>query len=107
MVVMAALVVWFGQEGRRVASALGQKQTCALQKGMSALPPRATEKADILFKNAPRQKRLATRDDRRKNDRPATLRATSRQIRRQRGQNGKAAPVFLGTTSREFLGKAA
>ena len=28
-------------------SALGQKQTCAAQKGMSALPPIATAKADI------------------------------------------------------------
>jgi hypothetical protein len=28
-------------------SALGQKQTCAAQKPMSALPPIATEKADI------------------------------------------------------------
>ena len=28
-------------------SALGQKQTCAPQKGMSALPPIATKKADI------------------------------------------------------------
>jgi len=27
-------------------SALGQKQTCAAQKGMSALPPIATAKAD-------------------------------------------------------------
>src|SRR5262245_22561178 len=27
-------------------SALGQKQTCAVQKGMSALPPIATAKAD-------------------------------------------------------------
>jgi len=28
-------------------SALGQKQTCAAQKSMSALPPIATAKADI------------------------------------------------------------
>jgi hypothetical protein len=28
-------------------SALGQKQTCAVQKGVSALPPIATAKADI------------------------------------------------------------
>jgi hypothetical protein len=28
-------------------SALGQKQTCALQQAMSALPPIATEIADI------------------------------------------------------------
>ena len=28
-------------------SALGQKQTCAAQNGMSALPPIATAKADI------------------------------------------------------------
>ena len=28
-------------------SALGQKQTYAVQKGMSALPPIATEKADM------------------------------------------------------------
>ena len=28
-------------------SALGQKQTCATQKGMSALPPKAVEIADI------------------------------------------------------------
>ena len=28
-------------------SALGQKQTCAVPKGMSALPPKATLKADI------------------------------------------------------------
>jgi len=28
-------------------SALGQKQTCAVQKGMSALPPIATTKANI------------------------------------------------------------
>jgi hypothetical protein len=30
-----------------VMSALGQKQTCAPQKAMSALPPIATAKADI------------------------------------------------------------
>jgi hypothetical protein len=29
-------------------SALGQKQTCAVQKGMSAIPPMATAKADIF-----------------------------------------------------------
>jgi len=29
-------------------SALGQKQTCAVQEGMSALPPRAVEIADIV-----------------------------------------------------------
>jgi hypothetical protein len=28
-------------------SALGQKQTCAVQKGMSALPPIATAKAEF------------------------------------------------------------
>jgi hypothetical protein len=28
-------------------SALGQKQTCAVQNGMSALPPIATAKADM------------------------------------------------------------
>ena len=28
-------------------SALGQKRTCAMQTGMSALPPLATTKADI------------------------------------------------------------
>jgi hypothetical protein len=27
--------------GTKVMSALGQKQTCAVQKGMSALPPKA------------------------------------------------------------------
>jgi hypothetical protein len=32
---------------RRLMSALGQKQTFALQQGMSALPPIATAKADI------------------------------------------------------------
>jgi hypothetical protein len=32
---------------RQAISALGQKQTCALQKAMSALPPKATAKADI------------------------------------------------------------
>ena len=35
----------FNQSGRRGVSALGQKQTCAAQNGMSALPPIATEKA--------------------------------------------------------------
>ena len=33
-------------------SALGQKQTCAVQKGMSALPPKADRcgaKADVRF----------------------------------------------------------
>ena len=30
-------------------SALGQKQTCAAQEGMSALAPRAFEIADIAF----------------------------------------------------------
>ena len=34
-------------EGPRSTSALGQKRTCALQKGMSALPPIATAKADM------------------------------------------------------------
>jgi hypothetical protein len=29
-------------------SALGQKQTCAVQEGMSALPPKAVEIADIV-----------------------------------------------------------
>ena len=33
--------------GNCLMSALGQKQTCAAQKGMSALPPKATAKADI------------------------------------------------------------
>ena len=28
--------------------ALGQKRTCAVQKGMSALPPKATAKADTV-----------------------------------------------------------
>jgi len=32
---------------RQQMSALGQKQTCAAQNGMSALPPIATAKADI------------------------------------------------------------
>src|SRR5262249_43780693 len=32
----------------RSMSALGQKQTCAVQNGMSALPPIATAKADML-----------------------------------------------------------
>jgi len=32
---------------KRLMSVLGQKQTCAVQKGMSALPPLATAKADI------------------------------------------------------------
>ena len=33
-------------------SALGQKQTCAVQNGMSALHPIATEKADIALQDA-------------------------------------------------------
>jgi hypothetical protein len=37
----------FGLSPRVAMSALGQKQTCAVQKGMSALPPIATAKADI------------------------------------------------------------
>ena len=32
---------------RRPMSALGQKRTCAVQKGMSALPPKATLNAFI------------------------------------------------------------
>jgi hypothetical protein len=34
-------------------SALGQKQTCAVQNGMSALPPIATAKADIRKRSCP------------------------------------------------------
>jgi hypothetical protein len=34
-------------------SALGHKQTCAVQKAMSALPPRATEKAESLHNPNP------------------------------------------------------
>ena len=34
--------------GIRPMSALGQKQTCAAHKPMSALPPKATEIADIV-----------------------------------------------------------
>ena len=37
-----------GQTGVISMSALGQKQTCAVQEGMSALPPKATEIADIV-----------------------------------------------------------
>jgi len=58
--IMFVLVFWparwtlpksLEQELRRLKalmSALGQKQTCAVQKAMSALPPITTEKADIL-----------------------------------------------------------
>src|SRR5262249_22498222 len=38
---------------RRAMSALGQKRTCAVQKGMSALPPIATGKADIPKRSYP------------------------------------------------------
>jgi hypothetical protein len=34
-------------------SALGQKRTCAVQKGMSALPPIATAKADFRKRSCP------------------------------------------------------
>jgi hypothetical protein len=39
----------------RPMSALGQKQTCAVQNGMSALPPIATVKADIVRRCPPDQ----------------------------------------------------
>src|SRR5215831_14242510 len=37
----------------RAMSALGQKQTYAVQNGMSALPPRATAKADFRNRSCP------------------------------------------------------
>src|SRR5262245_58221671 len=36
-----------GRAEQGAMSAMGQKQTYAVQKGMSALPPKATTKADI------------------------------------------------------------
>jgi len=42
---MLAIRMGFGKG--RLMSALGQKRTYAVQKGMSALPPKATAKADI------------------------------------------------------------
>jgi hypothetical protein len=36
-----------GQSQGQGMSAMGQKQTCAVQKGMSALPPKATLNAFI------------------------------------------------------------
>jgi len=41
-------------------SALGQKQTCAVQKGMSALPPIATAKADFRKRSCPLYPRKRT-----------------------------------------------
>ena len=41
-------------------SALGQKQTCAAQKGMSALPPIATAKADFRKRSCPLYPRKRT-----------------------------------------------
>jgi hypothetical protein len=41
-------------------SALGQKQTLALQKAMSALHPIATEKADIRTRSCPLYPRKRT-----------------------------------------------
>ena len=41
-------------------SALGQKQTCAAQNGMSALPPIATIKADIRKTSCPLYPRKRT-----------------------------------------------
>ena len=41
-------------------SALGQKQTCAARKGMSALPPIATAKADFPQKSCPLYPRKRT-----------------------------------------------
>jgi hypothetical protein len=45
-------VTIIGQPPNAVMSALGQKRTYALQKGMSALPLIATVKADIALKDA-------------------------------------------------------
>src|SRR5262245_41230263 len=42
-----------GRWSRVKISALGQKRTYAVQKGMSALPPIATEKADIRTRSCP------------------------------------------------------
>ena len=40
-----------GRASPRPMSALGQKRTCAPQQGMSALPLKATEIADIVGRN--------------------------------------------------------
>src|SRR5262245_34389878 len=45
---------------KRPMSALGQKQTYALQQGMSALPPKATAKADIRKRSCPLYPRKRT-----------------------------------------------
>ena len=50
--------------GRRLhpppMSALGQKQTCAVQRAMSALPPIATAKADFRKRSCPLYPRKRT-----------------------------------------------
>src|SRR5262249_11094301 len=46
------VVRFYGSSGGRAMSALGQKQTCAAQQPMSALPPKATSNAtygDVRF----------------------------------------------------------
>ena len=42
-------------------SAKGQKQTCALQNLMSALPPIATAKADFRIRSDPRKRTFGAR----------------------------------------------
>ena len=42
-------------------SALGQKQTCAAQKVMSALPPIATAKADFRIRSDARKRTFGAR----------------------------------------------
>ena len=44
----------------RCMSALGQKRTCAVQNGMSALPPIATAKADFRTGSCPLNPRKRT-----------------------------------------------
>src|SRR5262245_65574726 len=46
--------------GRWPMSAMGQKRTCALQNGMSALPPIATAKADSRKRSCPLYPRKRT-----------------------------------------------
>jgi hypothetical protein len=47
------MVGGWGLSIEALMSALGQKQTCAVQQPMSALPPIATEKADIAAQSKP------------------------------------------------------
>src|SRR5262249_48607493 len=54
------VVRFYGSFGGRAMSALGQKQTYAMQKAMSALPPIATAKADIRKRSCPLYPRKQT-----------------------------------------------